>query len=94
EIMIITNEGIIIRIAVNDINVLGRITSGVKLINMDTENDIRVASFTKVKEAEGAGTQEIFLEQLEKDMREEDEAVVESEEPEDESGDEPEAPEE
>ena len=82
EIMIITNEGIIIRIAVSDINVLGRITSGVKLIHMDTENDIRVASFTKVKEAEGAEKQEIFLEQLEKALREEDAVVVETEEPE------------
>ncbi|MCH5273623.1 MAG: DNA gyrase subunit A [Lachnospiraceae bacterium] len=82
EIMIITNEGIIIRIAVSDINVLGRITSGVKLIHMDTENDIRVASFTKVKEAEGAEKQEIFLEQLEKALREEDAVVVETEGPE------------
>ncbi len=72
EIMIITNAGIIIRITVDDISVLGRITSGVKLINMDTENDIRVASFTKVKEAEGEGA----VEQLELDMQAEDEEVV------------------
>ena len=64
EIMIITNAGIIIRITVDDISVLGRITSGVKLINMDTDKDIRVASFTKVKEAEG----EAAVEQLELDM--------------------------
>ena len=49
EIMMITNEGIIIRLAVADISKLGRITSGVKLINMDTEKDIHVASFTKVR---------------------------------------------
>ncbi len=72
EIMIITNAGIIIRITVDDINVLGRITSGVKLINMDTEKDIRVASFTKVKEAEG----EAAVEQLEQDMQAENETVV------------------
>ncbi len=72
EIMIITNAGIIIRITVDDISVLGRITSGVKLINMDTEKDIRVASFTKVKEAEGEGA----MEQLELDMQAEDEEVV------------------
>ncbi len=75
EIMIITNAGIIIRIAVDDISILGRITSGVKLMNMDTEKDIHVASFTKVKEAEG----ESAVEQLEKDMQEEDETVVEEE---------------
>jgi len=72
EIMIITNAGIIIRITVDDISVLGRITSGVKLINMDTENDIHVASFTKVKEAEGEGA----MEQLELEMQAENEEVV------------------
>lgn len=72
EIMIITNAGIIIRITVDDISVLGRITSGVKLINMDTEKDIHVASFTKVKEAEG----EAAVEQLEQDMQAENETVV------------------
>ena len=49
EIMIITTEGIIIRINVEDISVLGRITSGVKLINID-DNDISVASIAKVRE--------------------------------------------
>ena len=72
EIMIITNAGIVIRITVDDISILGRITSGVKLINMDTERDIHVASFTKVKEAEGAAA----VEQLELDMQAENEAVV------------------
>ena len=76
EIMIITNAGIIIRITVDDISILGRITSGVKLINMDTEKDIHVASFTKVKEAEG----EAAVEQLELDMQAENEAVVAEEE--------------
>jgi len=50
EIMIITNEGIIIRINVSDISTLGRITSGVKLINLDFEKDTCVASIAKVKE--------------------------------------------
>ena len=72
EIMIITNAGIIIRITVDDISVLGRITSGVKLINMDLERDIHVASFTKVKEAEGEGA----MEQLELAMQAENEEVV------------------
>ena len=48
EIMMITTEGIIIRIMVDGISVLGRITSGVKLINLD--NDITVASIAKVRE--------------------------------------------
>ena len=50
EIMIITTEGIIIRIAVDDISELGRSTSGVKLINLSNE-DITVASFAKVRES-------------------------------------------
>lgn len=78
EIMIITNGGIIIRIAVSDISILGRITSGVKLINMDVENDIHVASFTKVKEADPM-LQDTLLAQMEQDMQSEDETVVEEE---------------
>lgn len=49
EIMIITTGGIIIRIPVEGISILGRITSGVKLINM--EEDISVASIAKVRES-------------------------------------------
>ncbi len=45
----ITNEGIIIRIEVRGISVLGRITSGVKLMNVDSSKDIVVASVAKVR---------------------------------------------
>ena len=48
EIMLITTEGIIIRIQVSDTTLLGRITSGVKLINLD--DGIKVASVAKVVE--------------------------------------------
>lgn len=48
EIMLITTEGIIIRIKVSDTTLLGRITSGVKLINLD--ENVTVASIAKVKE--------------------------------------------
>ncbi len=50
EIMLITTEGIIIQMPVTDISLLGRITSGVKLINLDKESDITVASIAKVRE--------------------------------------------
>ena len=50
EIMIINTEGIVIRMECSGISVLGRITSGVKLINLK-ENEI-VASIAKVKEKE------------------------------------------
>ncbi len=48
EIMIITTEGIIIRTPCTDISILGRITSGVKLMNVD--ENISVASIAKVRE--------------------------------------------
>lgn len=50
EVMLITTEGIIIRIACADISILGRITSGVKLINL-TEG-VTVASVAKVRDKE------------------------------------------
>ena len=49
EIMIINTEGIIIRMECSGISVLGRITSGVKLINL-RENEI-VASIAKVRKS-------------------------------------------
>lgn len=51
EIMMITNEGIVIRMFVNDISILGRVTLGVKLMNTGDKDDIVVASITKVKES-------------------------------------------
>ena len=52
EVIMITNEGILIRIPVSDISILGRSTSGVKCMNVDSEADIRVANFAKVCETE------------------------------------------
>ncbi len=49
EVMMITTEGIIIRMPVEGISILGRVTSGVKLINM--EEDVKVASIAKVRES-------------------------------------------
>lgn len=48
EIMLITKAGIIIRMAVESISTLGRITSGVKLMNVDGDNVI--AKIAKVRE--------------------------------------------
>ena len=48
EIMMITTEGIIIRISCSDISIFGRITSGVKLMNLD--ENVSVASIAKVRE--------------------------------------------
>ena len=51
EIMMITNEGIVIRMFVDDISILGRVTLGVKLMNTGDKDNIVVASITKVKES-------------------------------------------
>ena len=50
EIMMITTEGIIIRTPCSGISVMGRITSGVKL--MDVDGEIKVASIAKVRDKE------------------------------------------
>ena len=52
EIMLITNEGIIIKMSVNDISIIGRNTSGVKLMSIDPDSGIAVASIAKVRESE------------------------------------------
>ena len=65
DIMMITNEGVVIRISVEDISVIGRNTSGVKLMNIDQNSDIRVASIAKVRDdgekSEGDGIEELEL---------------------------------
>ncbi|MCI8535808.1 MAG: DNA gyrase subunit A [Hungatella sp.] len=50
DVMMITNEGIIIRISVKDISVIGRNTSGVKLMNIDSESNTYIASIAKVRD--------------------------------------------
>ena len=73
EIMIITTEGILIRMPVSGISILGRNTTGVKLINLDASKDIKVASIAKVRDtgnvtdetAEGEETIETVAEETE-----------------------------
>ena len=56
EIMMITTEGIIIQLRMEDISTLGRITSGVKMINLD--DNVKVARIAKVREKLSDGNQE------------------------------------
>ena len=72
EIMMITTEGIIIRMKCSDISIYGRITSGVKLINLKEKD--KVASVAKVRKASA----EIDGEQVE---------ISDGEEPESEASD-------
>ncbi len=48
EIMLITTEGIVIRMKTEDISVIGRYTSGVKLMRIDDNSLVRIASVAKV----------------------------------------------
>ena len=57
EIMMITTEGIIIQLRMEDISTLGRITSGVKMINLD--DNVKVARIAKVREKLSDGHHEI-----------------------------------
>ena len=52
ELMIITSDGIIIRIREKAISTLGRNTSGVRLINIDVDNGVRVCGIAPVAESE------------------------------------------
>ncbi len=56
EIMMITQEGIIIQLRMEDISTLGRNTSGVKMIQLD--QGVKVAKIAKVREKISNGDQE------------------------------------
>ena len=58
EIMLITNEGIIIKMAVSNISIIGRNTSGVKLMSIDSDSGISVASIAKVRGSENKDEEE------------------------------------
>ena len=74
EVMLITTEGIIIRIKVADTALLGRVTSGVKLMNL--ADDVTVASIAKVREdktlMEESDTSELVSEEEEADKESEE----------------------
>ena len=80
EIMMITTEGIIIQLRVQDISTLSRITSGVKLINLD--NGVKVAQIAKVREKLSNGDHEFdnieeAMEQVSQEVGSEDEDEAE-----------------
>lgn len=73
EMMLINTEGIIIRIKVNDTALLGRITSGVKLINVD--EGVTVASIAKVRKEDMIMEES---EEMEEDAENADEEIEDS----------------
>ncbi len=74
EIMMITTEGIIIQLRMEDISTLGRITSGVKMINLDEK--VKVAKIAKVREKVSDGNQELSDEEITATVEEETETEV------------------
>jgi len=61
EIMMITTEGIIIRMPVDGISKIGRSTSGVKVMNLD--EGVKVAGIAKVRIVEGEESEEEISEE-------------------------------
>jgi DNA gyrase subunit A len=50
EVMLVTNDGIIIQFKVDEVSKIGRDTSGVKLMNTGKDQDVKVAKIAKVRE--------------------------------------------
>ena len=72
ELMMITTEGIVIQLRVNDISRLGRITSGVKMMNLD--EGVKIAQIAKVRAKASDGEQEIEeIEDIEEENKKESE---------------------
>lgn len=77
EIMLITSEGVIIRMSLKDAKDIGRNTSGVKFMNIDPDSDTVIASIAKVRES----TTEAYEAELSEDIEysKDDEASEETE---------------
>lgn len=69
EIMLITTGGIIIRLMCDQISEIGRITSGVRLIHLEANKDITVASIAKVRESNIKESEEDVLKHLEEELK-------------------------
>ena len=70
EIMMITSQGVIIQLRMEDINLLSRITSGVKMITLD--EGVLVAKIAKVREKINDGEHEYSVEELPEDVQDSD----------------------
>ena len=62
EIMMITDQGVIIQLRMEDIKVISRITSGVKMISLD--KGVKVAGIAKVREKVSDGDRDIDMEEI------------------------------
>jgi DNA gyrase subunit A len=89
DIIMISSDGVIIRIRTSDIRIMGRIAKGVRV--MRVRDDVKVVAFTRAEHDENADVQEV--EQLseeelrkaqsEAELEEKNEVIIENEEPDD-----------
>ena len=82
ELLLITTEGIMIRINLDKVSVLGRNTSGVKLMDIDKDTDTVIASVAKVRETENEEDSEEAAASENKDLKEVEENLEAGESPE------------
>jgi len=73
EVMLITDKGVIIQIRANDVSMIGRITQGVKIMNL--ENGVKLAKIAKVRDKVSDGDKEL------EDVSEKVEKINSSEDP-------------
>ena len=85
ELLLITTEGIMIRINLDKVSILGRNTSGVKLMDIDKDTDTVIASVAKVRETENEEDSEEATALENTDLREEKENQEAGESPEENS---------
>ena len=85
DLMIINKSGIIIRLAVEDLRVMGRATQGVRLINL--KGNDQIAAVAKVERTEDDEPEEVDYEALTSVEHEDDEATDTSEESKDQNED-------
>ena len=85
EILLITTEGIMIRINLDKVSILGRNTSGVKLMDIDKDTDTVIASVAKVRETENEEDSEEGAASENTDLRAVEENQKEGESPEENS---------
>ncbi|MBR1854920.1 MAG: DNA gyrase subunit A [Lachnospiraceae bacterium] len=76
ELMMITTEGVVIQLPIQDVSILGRITSGVKMMNLD--KGVKIAQIAKVRDRVENDSQE-DLESLDEDLPQDEQVSGESE---------------
>ncbi len=89
DLIMISSDGVIIRIRTSDIRIMGRIAKGVRV--MRVRDDVKVVAFTRaehdenadVEEVEQLSEEELKKAQSEAELEEKNEVIIENDEPDD-----------